>query len=184
VFGNSTLSFVEPAPFNYEFNSLHLSKCHSGQTQFSVFVRPVQSRESYRRARTSVFELCEYVSSLSLAICYQALKLLDVIGLGVSTLDVLSLVEAFPPGDGIQRAAAVAVQGGGPVATAIVTAARLGASTAMIDFLGDDWRGAKIMAEYRQAGVATHFLRVLSDRPISSGHFSAPRFCRQYRNYC
>ena len=86
---------------------------------------------------------------------------LDVIGLGVSTLDILSLVDAFPTGDDVQRAAAVAVQGGGPVSTAIVTAAALGARTAMIDRVGDDWRGTTIMAEYRQAGVGTEFLEVV-----------------------
>ena len=85
---------------------------------------------------------------------------LDVIGLGVSTLDILSLVEAFPSGDDVQRAEAVAVQGGGPVSTAIVTAAALGARSAMIDRVGDDWRGTTIMAEYRQAGVGTDFLEV------------------------
>lgn len=87
----------------------------------------------------------------------------DVIGLGVSTLDILSLVEAFPSGDGVQRAAAVAVQGGGPVSTAIVTAAALGARTAMIDRLGDDWRGTAIMDEYRQSGVHTGYLEVVPD---------------------
>ncbi len=86
---------------------------------------------------------------------------LDVIGLGVSTLDILSLVDDFPSGDDVQRAAAVAVQGGGPVSTAIVTAAALGARTAMIDRVGDDWRGTTIMGEYRQAGVGTEFLEVV-----------------------
>lgn len=86
---------------------------------------------------------------------------LDVIGLGVSTLDILSLVEAFPSGDDVQRAEAVAVQGGGPVSTAIVTAAALGARTAMIDRVGDDWRGTTIMGEYRQAGVGTEFIEVV-----------------------
>lgn len=86
---------------------------------------------------------------------------LDVIGLGVSTLDILSLVETFPSGDGVQRASAVTVQGGGPVSTAIVTAAALGARTAMIDRLGDDWRGATIMDEYRQAGVGTEYLEIV-----------------------
>ncbi|MFT3849646.1 MAG: PfkB family carbohydrate kinase [Propionivibrio sp.] len=86
---------------------------------------------------------------------------LEVIGLGVSTLDILSLVEAFPSGDEVQRAAAVVVQGGGPVFTAIATAAALGARTAMIDRIGDDWRGTAIMAEYRQAGVGTEFLEVV-----------------------
>ena len=86
---------------------------------------------------------------------------LDVIGLGVSTLDILSLVDDFPSDDNVQRAAAVAVQGGGPVSTAIVTAAALGARTAMIDRVGDDWRGTTIMGEYRQAGVGTEFLEVV-----------------------
>lgn len=83
---------------------------------------------------------------------------LDVIGLGVSTLDILSLVETFPTGDEVQRATAVTVQGGGPVSTAIVTAAALGARTAMIDRLGDDWRGQAILREYQQAGVGLDFL--------------------------
>ncbi len=91
----------------------------------------------------------------------------DVMGLGVSTLDVLSLVEAFPSGDGVQRAAAVAVQGGGPVSTAIVTAAALGARTAMIDCLGDDWRATAIMDAYRQSGVATEYLQVVPGRTSS-----------------
>lgn len=84
----------------------------------------------------------------------------DVLGLGVSTLDVLSLVVDFPAGEGVQRAAQITVQGGGPVATAVVTAACLGARTAMIDCLGDDWRGELILAEYRQAGVQTDYLRI------------------------
>lgn len=84
----------------------------------------------------------------------------DVLGLGVSTLDVLSLTADFPAGEGVQRAAQIAVQGGGPVATALVTAARLGVSAAMIDWVGDDWRGALILAEYRQAGVQTDYLRI------------------------
>jgi sulfofructose kinase len=52
------------------------------------------------------------------------------------------------------------VQGGGPVATAIVTLARLGAKTAMVDAVGDDWRGALIRDEYHQAGVSTEYIQV------------------------
>lgn len=84
----------------------------------------------------------------------------DVLGLGVSTVDVFSLVERFPAEEGVQRAAEVMMQGGGPVATAIVTAATLGANTAILDRLGDDWRGSLIRAEYRQAGVYADYLRV------------------------
>lgn len=87
-------------------------------------------------------------------------KKFDVIGLGVSTLDVISLVEHFPAQDEVQRALAVTVQGGGPVATAMVTLARLGARVAMLDHLGDDWRGGLIRREFLREGVSSEYLRL------------------------
>ncbi len=84
---------------------------------------------------------------------------LDVLGLGVSTLDIVTLVDHFPAGEEVQRAEDMVLQGGGPVATAIVALARLGARCAMLDTLGDDWRGRMILDEYRREGVSTEFLR-------------------------
>ena len=84
----------------------------------------------------------------------------DIIGLGASTVDVLSLVEHLPAEDENMRALEISVQGGGPVATAIVTAARLGARTAMLDVIGDDWRGALIRSEFEHAGVDTSHLKL------------------------
>jgi len=83
----------------------------------------------------------------------------DVIGLGVATLDILMLVDHFPTGEEIQRAEAMTIQGGGPVATAIVALARLGARTGMLDAVGDDWRGELIWAEFEREGVSTRGLR-------------------------
>jgi sugar/nucleoside kinase (ribokinase family) len=85
---------------------------------------------------------------------------IDVIGLGASTVDVLSLVDHLPAEDENLRAIDVSVQGGGPVATAMVTLARLGASAAMIDAIGDDWRGARIREEFEQEGVDVSYLKV------------------------
>lgn len=82
-------------------------------------------------------------------------KPFSVIGLGVSTVDILSLVDHFPSNQGVQRAHNMVVQGGGPVATAIVTLARLGARTAMIDTVGDDWRAQILLDEFKQEGVNT-----------------------------
>jgi sulfofructose kinase len=78
---------------------------------------------------------------------------IDVIGLGVSTVDIVSLVDHYPAEEEVQRAIDMTVQGGGPVATAMVTLARLGAKTAMIDAIGDDWRGALIREEFQREGV-------------------------------
>ncbi len=88
----------------------------------------------------------------------------DVIGLGVATLDLLARVDHFPCGEEIQRAEDMAIQGGGPVATAIVALARLGARTAMFDAVGDDWRGDLIRAEFEREGVSTQHLRRCAGR--------------------
>lgn len=85
-------------------------------------------------------------------------KPFDVVGLGVSTVDLLMQVDHLPADEEILRADAFSLQGGGPVATAIVAAARLGAHTAMIDAVGDDWRGETICREYAEQGVATDWI--------------------------
>ena len=85
----------------------------------------------------------------------------DVIGLGVSVVDVVTLVDHFPAQEEVQRARDVTVQGGGPIATAIVTLARLGASVAMLDLLGDDWRGGLIRQEFQREGVCTDYLKLV-----------------------
>jgi sugar/nucleoside kinase (ribokinase family) len=83
----------------------------------------------------------------------------DVVGLGVSVIDIVQRVDHFPAEEEIQRALAMTIQGGGPVATAIVTLARLGASATMLDVVGDDWRGELILEEFRREGVCTDYIR-------------------------
>jgi sugar/nucleoside kinase (ribokinase family) len=84
----------------------------------------------------------------------------DVIGLGASTVDILSLVDHLPAEEDVQRALDMTIQGGGPVATATVTLARLGASVAMMDVIGDDWRGTLIREEFQREGVSVDHLKV------------------------
>ncbi len=86
----------------------------------------------------------------------------DVVGLGVSALDVVGRVDHFPAQEEVQRALDMIVQGGGPVATALVTLARLGARAAMVDVVGDDWRGELILDEFRREGVCTDHVRQVS----------------------
>lgn len=83
----------------------------------------------------------------------------DVIGLGASTVDLLSLVDHFPAQEEVQQAHEITVQGGGPVATALVTLAKLGGRAAMIDVIGADWRGDLIVNEFERAGVCTDYLQ-------------------------
>ncbi|MEW6567160.1 MAG: PfkB family carbohydrate kinase, partial [Chloroflexota bacterium] len=88
--------------------------------------------------------------------------IVEVLGLGVCTLDIVTLVDHFPKGEEIQRAHDMTLQGGGPVATAIVALARLGARCAMLDVIADDWQGNLILEEFRREGVSTEYLRIAS----------------------
>jgi sugar/nucleoside kinase (ribokinase family) len=82
-------------------------------------------------------------------------KQIDVVGLGASTIDVLTLVEHFPKGREVQQALSTVIQGGGPVATALVAVSRLGGRTAMIDSIGDDWAGDLVLRDFQHEGVGT-----------------------------
>ena len=79
----------------------------------------------------------------------------DVVGLGVSTMDLFLVVDELPGSELVQRAHASAMEGGGPIATAMVSLARLGAKTAMLDRAGDDLFGTTILEEYKKEGVNT-----------------------------
>jgi len=80
-------------------------------------------------------------------------KQFDVVGLGASTVDIITRVDHFPAKREGQQALAMIIQGGGPVATALVTVSRLGGKTAMIDSIGDDWAGALVLDGFQTEGV-------------------------------
>ncbi len=91
----------------------------------------------------------------------------DVVGIGVSTLDMFTVVDAFPRSREVQKASKMVLDGGGPVATAMVTLAKLGASTIMIDNLGDDWSGLLIAEEFKKYKVQTHCLEIFPQHSSS-----------------
>jgi sulfofructose kinase len=95
------------------------------------------------------------------------MKQFDVVGLGASTVDILTLVEHFPTRREIQQALSTTIQGGGPVATAMVAASRLGCNSAMIDSIGDDWVGELVLQGFQKESVATEAIE------IHSGHTTA-----------
>ena len=85
---------------------------------------------------------------------------IDVIGLGASTMDVLTLVEHFPKQREVQQALSTVIQGGGPVATALVAISRLGGRSAMIDSIGDDWVGDLVLRDFQRKGVGTDTIKI------------------------
>jgi sugar/nucleoside kinase (ribokinase family) len=87
-------------------------------------------------------------------------KEIDILGLGVSTIYFLNVVNHFPDKEEVQKSLNCKLEGGGPVATAIVTLARLGAKTAMLDSIGDDWIGNKIIEDLKKEKVITDYIKI------------------------
>ncbi len=88
----------------------------------------------------------------------------EIVGLGMSVLDLVQVVEAFPHEGGVTRVLEAAMMGGGPVPTALCAAARCGAKTAILDRVGDDWRGRLLREDYERFGVSTEHLHHESGR--------------------
>ena len=70
------------------------------------------------------------------------MKNFDVIGVGLSAVDYLGIVDEYPPPADVKILMSQFIkQGGGPVATALVALSRLGAKTAFVGKMGDDESG-------------------------------------------
>ena len=87
----------------------------------------------------------------------------DVVGLGCCCFDLLGVVPHLPEPDEEIRMLETRQQGGGEVATALVTLARLGCSVACAGKVGDDAFGNFIRRELDQYGVDIQHLLVEAD---------------------
>lgn len=78
---------------------------------------------------------------------------MDVIGLGQCSLDCLGRTARYPEVDQKAELTDVLIQGGGPVATALVTLSRLGVATALAGRIGGDDHGRQILRELLAEGI-------------------------------
>ena len=85
-----------------------------------------------------------------------------IVAIGACVADTLMRVPHFPKEDTKLRALAAKTAGGGPAATGLVAAARLGASTAFIGNLSADSAGAFLLKDFEKYGVDTSLVSVLS----------------------
>jgi sugar/nucleoside kinase (ribokinase family) len=81
--------------------------------------------------------------------------MVDIVGLGLATIEVMTLVPHLPGQDEVYPARRIALEGGGPVATALVAAARLGAITAYLGPIAPTTWGALARSGLEAAGVDT-----------------------------
>lgn len=89
--------------------------------------------------------------------------LLDVICVGVATVDTIAAVERMPGDDERVVGEPFVVAGGGPAATAAVALARLGASVGFCGVVGDDDAGRLSRELLEDEGVDTRWLRTRPD---------------------
>lgn len=83
----------------------------------------------------------------------------DVIGLGNSALDTIGLIPRLPQLDDRVPLEDITQQGGGQVAQALVTLARLGATAGFVGRVGDDEAGALIRAGLAEEGVDVAYVQ-------------------------
>jgi sulfofructose kinase len=86
-----------------------------------------------------------------------------VYGLGQCSLDYVVEAETYPPADAKCEFRTMEVQGGGPVATALVALSRWGVPSAFAGVIGDDEFGARIRATLESEGIDLSGLRVRDD---------------------
>ena len=95
------------------------------------------------------------------------MKHYDVVGLGLATLDILTLTPRLPNSNDCFPIATLEMQGGGPVATALVALSKLGANCSYLGSLAPDPTGQQIVSELHRYRIDTDFCP-LRDKGVSS----------------
>ena len=85
-----------------------------------------------------------------------------IVGIGANVFDTLYNIPTYPTEDTKMRATASKTAGGGPVATGLVAAQKLGEDTAYIGVLSDDNGGKFLKEDFIKYGVDTDFIEVKS----------------------
>lgn len=85
-----------------------------------------------------------------------------IVGIGACVFDTLYNVSSYPREDTKMRATGSKPAGGGPVATGLVAAQKLGIDTAYVGVLSDDNGGMFLKGDFEKYGVDTSLVRVES----------------------
>lgn len=83
-----------------------------------------------------------------------------IVGIGANVFDELYTIDTFPQEDTKFKAESVTEAGGGPCATGLVTAAKLGASCAFLGNYTDDTAGKFLQDDFERYGVSTQYMEV------------------------
>ena len=82
----------------------------------------------------------------------------EIVGIGACVLDTLITLPAYPQEDTKLGALSTRLSGGGPTATGLVAAARLGADTCFLGNLSTDSAGDFLLRDFERHAVSTEFI--------------------------
>ena len=85
-----------------------------------------------------------------------------IVGIGACVMDTLISLPHYPAEDTKLRALSTKQAGGGPVATGLVAAAKLGESAAYLGVLSGDAAGDFLLSDFEKYGVKTDCVDILS----------------------
>ena len=85
-----------------------------------------------------------------------------IVGIGANVFDTLYNIPTYPTEDTKMRAVSSKTAGGGPTATGLVAAQKLGVDTAYIGVLADDNAGKFLKEDFQKYGVNTEFVEIKS----------------------
>ena len=84
----------------------------------------------------------------------------NIVGIGANVYDTLITLPSYPAEDTKMRADKVKASGGGPCATGVVAASKLGESTAFLGTVSDDSASVFLLGDFQKYGVSTEFIDV------------------------
>ncbi|MDO5553609.1 MAG: PfkB family carbohydrate kinase [Planctomycetia bacterium] len=93
-----------------------------------------------------------------------------ITGIGANVFDTLIMMSDFPREDTKQEVNRIFSSGGGPCATGLVAAAKLGVKASWLGFLADDFGGQFLRNDFIKYGVGTDGIEIISHCSSFSSH--------------
>jgi len=95
---------------------------------------------------------------------------IQVVCMGVITVDTIALVDQYPQEDERVVAQQISRAGGGPAAVAAVALSRLGIRSAIVGTIGDDADGKEVLRIFEKEGVDTSGVSIGNTATAGSGN--------------
>ena len=89
--------------------------------------------------------------------------MVKIVGIGAALLDILVTVDRYPQEDTKLQSMQTKFQGGGPCATGLVAASKLGVESCYMGTIGDNLYGSFVRDSFASYGVGIEKLRTIEN---------------------